>query len=60
MAHISQISFNVRSQISTDIQSAIDIADSQGASADFIAGLETALAIVSGDSDSRPKDIRNA
>lgn len=50
MAHISQISFNVRSQISQELQEVIDKADQQGASADFIAGLETALAIVT-DSD---------
>ena len=54
MAHISQISFTVRSQISQEIQSVIDLADAQGVSPDFIAGLETALSIVNGDSDSKP------
>lgn len=60
MAHISQINFQIRSQISEEIQSVIETADTQNASADFIAGLETALAIVTGASDSRPEELRNA
>jgi hypothetical protein len=60
MAHISQINYKIRSQISEEIQSVIETADTQNASADFIAGLETALAIVAGDSDSISKEFRNA
>ena len=60
MAHISQHNFAIRSQISEELQSIIESSEAQNASPDFIAGLETALALVSGYSDSRPEDKRNA
>lgn len=54
MAHISSFDFSIRSQISQEIQAAIDKAAEQDASVEFTAGLETALAIVTHALDARP------
>lgn len=58
MAHISRTDLSIRSRISNHIQHLIDSAD-DSVSQDFIAGLETALAVVNGVADARPEDIRN-
>lgn len=72
MAHISRtkITFkpaselskevSVRSNLIEQIQSAIDTAATQNASADFTAGLEVALAIITDTLDARPEELRNA
>ena len=59
MARISNQDFSIRSQISAHLQHLIDSAD-DSVSQDFIAGLETALAVVTGAADARPKELRNA
>ena len=58
MAQISRFDVTVRSKIASDIQHLIDSAD-DSTPVDFIAGLETALAVVTGSADARPKEIRN-
>lgn len=73
MAHISKVKVtpktpklilsveaSVRSQLIEQIQSAIDTASDQNASADFTAGLEVALAIITDTLDARPEELRNA
>lgn len=59
MAHISKQDVTVRSQISAHLQHLIDSADDT-VSPEYIAGLETALAVVTDSADARPKELRNA
>ena len=59
MAHISSENFSIRHQISDHLQHLIDSAD-DSVSPDYIAGLETALAVVTDSADARPKELRNA
>ena len=58
MAHISRFDATIRSKIADDIQQRIDSAD-DFTPPEFIAGLETALAIVTGFTPNQPKEIRN-
>lgn len=72
MAHISRtkitpkpasnfsIEASVRIKLIEQVQSAIDTAAEQNASADFTAGLEVALAIITDTLDARPEELRNA
>ena len=54
------LTFSVRARIADDIQDMIESSEKQGASAEFIAGLETALAVITGSLDSRPEELKSA
>lgn len=61
MANISRFMTHVsRTSMAEQIQSAIDTATAQDASADFVAGLETALDIISNPVDAQLEETRNA
>lgn len=60
MSRMSDNEISVRTAIVSELYDAIELADSQGTSAEFIAGMETALAIISRSADARPEELRNA
>lgn len=59
MSRMSSLDFELRSHIASEIQHLVDSAD-ESVSADFVAGLETAIAVVTYALDARPEELKNA
>lgn len=59
MSRMSELDWQLRTDIVADIQQLIDAAD-DSVSADFVAGLETAIAVVTYAIDARPEELKNA
>lgn len=58
--HFSVLEFDIRTEISDQIQALIDKATEHGNNSYFIAGLEVALAVVTGAADARPEGLKDA
>lgn len=59
MSGMSRLDYELRLQISEEIQSLIDAAP-DSTHAEFVAGLETAIAVVTHAIDARPEELKNA
>lgn len=59
MSGMSQLDFELRLQVCEEIQRFIDDAPDD-TPLDFVAGLETAIAIITDAIDARPEELKNA
>ena len=59
MSRMSQLDFELRLKVTEEIQEFIDAAPDD-TPLDFVAGLETAIAIITHAIDARPEELKNA